>query len=68
MPISATSRCHLQAVAQKSPCKEIRVVAYPAAADNISGPLLSCLQRVNQLIIRTRNRFLTPHLCLLAYT
>ena len=46
----------------------LRWVAYPAAADNVSGPLPSRLQRVNQLVIRTRNRFSTPPLRLLAYT
>ena len=43
-------------------------VAYLSPADNVSRPLPNRLQRVNQLVIRTRNQFSTPHLRLLAYT
>jgi metal-responsive CopG/Arc/MetJ family transcriptional regulator len=32
-------------------------VAYLRAADNVSGPLASCLRSVNQPVIRTQNAF-----------
>jgi hypothetical protein len=34
-------------------------VAYPVAADNVSGLLASRLRSVNQLVISTRNAFST---------
>ena len=41
-------------------------VAYPLAADNVSGPLLTRLRGINQPVIRTGNEFLRPRLALVA--
>jgi len=34
-------------------------VAYLGAADNVSGPLASCLSSINQPVLRTRNALST---------
>jgi hypothetical protein len=39
-------------------CKS-QAVAYLGAADNVLGPLVSCLSRINQPGLRTRNAFST---------
>ena len=41
------------------------VVAYPLAADNVSGPLPFCLRCVNERVIRTPNVFLSTRASLL---
>ena len=41
-------------------------VAYPVAAENVSGPLARLLRRVNRRVISLRNAFSPPRSSLLA--